>query len=333
MNRCGRAGLGLLLVLTTAAVADQSSLPRQGSVPAARRPGPARAAVEPTRPELEAPATSRREILRLHLASAPFPDPARRVGFRYRNAEYPANPHYVDSSVAVLIPPGFFPDGPVNLVFFFHGWNSSIDDAQKRFDLYRQFSQSHVQALLVLPELAWNAPDSYGGKLERAGGFARMVHELLENLHARGRIATARVGTIALAGHSGAYRVIAEILEHGDLAAAIREVWLFDALYACTGRYAAWIREDRGRFVSVSAADGFENTDVDGLIARLRAGGVPFELARDEADGAQDLQSRVLFLMSDTDHYGVVADHEEFRRLLQASPELAPCRPDWSGPL
>ena len=63
------------------------------------------------------------------MAAAPFPAPGRRDGYRYGGTDYPANPHYVDSSVAVLVPTGLPSGGPVNLVFFFHGWNSSIDDA------------------------------------------------------------------------------------------------------------------------------------------------------------------------------------------------------------
>ena len=126
--------------------------------------------------------TAQGDILKLRLTSAPFPHPGRQNGYELDQTLYPADPHYVDSSVIVFVPRKFRAADMINLVFFFHGWNSSIDDAQKRFDLYRQFSQSGVQALLVLPELAWNAPDSFGGKLEEKGGFTRLVHELLETL-------------------------------------------------------------------------------------------------------------------------------------------------------
>jgi hypothetical protein len=208
-------------------------------------------------------------------------------------------------------------------VFFFHGWNSTIDDEQQRFELYRQFSESGDNALLVLPEMARNAPDSYGGKLEEEGGFARMVDELLKVLLAEGEIRVARAGAIVLAGHSGAYRVIAQILDHGGMTDNIREVWLFDALYDLTDQYNAWIERTGGRFVSVSAEDGEMTTAVDGLISALRDEGVPIEIARDDPDNdAVALRSRVLFLRSDSDHYGVVFDRDEFRRLLETSPAL-----------
>jgi hypothetical protein len=264
------------------------------------------------------------DTIKLRLKSAPFPHPDRENGYEYDQVQYPADPHYVDSTVAVFVPRGFRPDGPVNLVFFFHGWDSTIDDAQQKFDLYRQFSLSGAKGLLVLPELAWNAPDSFGGKLEEKGGFTRLVDELLGALATIGIIDGPRLGRVMLAGHSGAFEVIALILANGDLAANIREVCLFDAVYARIFQFAAWIERRAGRFVSVSSADGEETTVVDDLIAALKTDGVPYSVVTDDPDNdVQAMSARVVFLQSRSDHYGVVVDQDEFRRLLASSP-LAP---------
>jgi hypothetical protein len=286
--------------------------PRHGSyaVPAARQSSPSVPLVH----------TEQGDVLRLHLAGAAFPHAARRNGYRYGQVQYPAYPNYADSSVAIFVPRGFHSDRPVNLVFFFHGWNSSIDDAARKFDLYRQFFQSGAQALLVLPELALNAPDSFGGKLEEGGGFSRMVSELLARLSEANVIRTTRLGGIVLAGHSGAFQVIGSILVHGDLAAAIRGVVLFDGLYALADQYRRWIESTTCRFFSVIAADGEENTDVDALIDSLKNDCVAFKVARDDpASDPQVMGSRVVFLTSSSDHFGVVVDHDEFRRILSAS--------------
>jgi hypothetical protein len=314
MRLSERACLALLLFTAAAGLVHSGNAPQVNApVPADRARG------------AQVQRTPLGDIFRLRLKSAPFPDPGRRDGYQYMDTEYPADPHYTDSSVAVLVPPGFRSRGAINLVFFFHGWNSTIDDVQQKFDLYRQFFQSRTQAVLVLPELAWNAPDSYGGKLEKKGGFQQLVEELLKVLQVNGEIRSGRPGNIVLAGHSGAYRVIAQILAHGDLAANIKGVWLFDALYDLTDQYDEWIQCATGRFVSVSAADGEETTDVDGLIASLKDEGVPLEVAHDDPDNdIQTFHSRVLFLQSDSDHYGVVFDRDEFRRLLESSPALAP---------
>jgi len=55
----------------------------------------------------------------------------------------------------------------------------------------------------------------------------------------------------------------------------------------------------------------------------LKEEGVPFKVAREDlTTDSQTLNSRVLFLQSDSDHYGVVSDRGEFRKLLEASPVL-----------
>jgi hypothetical protein len=266
--------------------------------------------------------------LRLRLASTPFPHPLRNGGYAYGEVLYPADTHYSSSSVAVFIPRGFRARGPVNLVFFFHGWFTTIEDAAEQFQLYRQFAQSGARALLVMVEAARNAPDSFGGRLEEPGGFSRLVTELLRALAQEGIVPTANPGGLVLAGHSGAYRVIAEILSHGGLEAKIKEVYLFDALYDRTETFARWIKGGGGRFVSVSAADGEETTDVAELVAALRAEGIPLRIATDTSEGAAaDPFARaapVLFTFSDGDHYAVVGGHDEFRRLLRSSPLLAP---------
>ncbi len=302
------ARCGVLFIVSAASVLHSAAV---SPVPGAARPAP---------PAAE---TAGESYLRLHLASAPFPDSGRASGFQYGDSYYPADPHYVDSSVAVFVPPGYHGDGPTNLVFFFHGWFSSIDDARQRFDLPRQFSQSGAQALLVIPELAWNAPDSFGGKLEERGGFARLVDELLARLAARGVISGTSLGSIVLAGHSGAFEVMARILRNGDLATHIRQVLVFDGLYAYTNQFRRWIEQGYGSFVSVMAADGEETTDVDSLIGLLRDDGADFRVAPDDPDqDPETLQARVLFLRSASDHYGVISDRDEFRRILGASPAV-----------
>ncbi len=262
-------------------------------------------------------------LYRLSLRSAPFPHPDRENGYTYDQVDYPAESHYQSSSVAVFVPSGFRSTGPTDLVLFLHGWFSSIDDAEQRFDLYRQFAASRVQALLVVPELALNAPDSFGGKLEDKGGFARFVDELLGQLAARGVIRSRAVGRIVLAGHSGAFEAIGAILRNGDLAVSIKEVVIFDGLYAYTNQFRRWIEDSAGTFVTVMAADGEETTSVDALMDLLRGDGVAFRAAPDDPqDDAEDLASRVVFLKSSSDHYGVVSGREELRRILSASPVL-----------
>ncbi|MDA8410100.1 MAG: hypothetical protein M0001_06875 [Treponema sp.] len=254
-----------------------------------------------------------------NLPSAPFPHEAREDGYSLDDAVFNRDDHYDDSSVSVFVPPGWSPRGRVNLVFFFHGWMSSREEAISGFDLFDQFSQSGVKALLVVPETAVHAPDSFGGKFEDQGGFARFVADLLHALDQDGIVPQARAGSIALAGHSGAYRVIASILRRGGLSANIREVWLFDALYAREAAFADWIASGKGRFICVSSKDSDTSDNAASLATLLHERGIDFTEAVDDPEDGDAIDARTVFLASESDHYGVVRDHSEFRTFLETS--------------
>jgi hypothetical protein len=284
---------------------------------------PLQAAGGPAAP-VERTRNSLGSTLKFELASAPFPNAARQNGYRYADLYYPPEDHYSDASVEVFVPAGFRPGSSVDLVFFFHGWYSSIDEAERGFQLTRQFAESGVNALLVLPETARRAPDSFGGNLEEAGGFARLVTELLGRLQAARVIGRAKPGRIVLAGHSGAYRLVSQVLERGGLEKNIREVYLFDALYDFEQLFAEWIEAGERRFVSLNVIGSETAAAAERLIGLLRRAGVHFTVGSDEQlQGGPALGSRVLFLRSSYDHYGVVSGADQFGRILRSSPQLA----------
>jgi hypothetical protein len=271
--------------------------------------------------------------LSFDLPSAPFPHADRAEGYSLEGSFYGREGHYADSSVSVFVPPGFKPSKRVNLVFFFHGWMSSKETAEADFGLRAQFVGSGVDALLVLPETGVMVPDSFGGKFEDAGGFARFVGDLLLALD-RAEVAPGAgsvgggAGTIALAGHSGGYRVIASILRRGGLESSIGEVWLFDALYAREEAFADWIGQRRGRFICVSSRGADSGSNADFLASLLRDRGLTF-VSIDESGGLDParLAAPVLFVTSDADHYGVVRERGEFGTFLASSRRLSP----WAG--
>ena len=165
----------------------------------------------------------------------------KRAQAHVRGKTYPADVHYADSTVAIFVPKGFRAGDATNLVFYFHGWRNNVDDTMKQFKVAEQLAASGVNAVLVLAEGPKNSPDSFGGRLEETGVFAGLVGDVLATLKARGVVAATKPGSIVLAGHSGAYRVMAFILTRGGLTANVREVYLFDALYGQTEKFAHWI--------------------------------------------------------------------------------------------
>lgn len=251
------------------------------------------------------------------MQNAPFPDAERENGYDLDDSHFDRDAHYADSSVSVIVPAGWHPSGTIDLVFFFHGWMSSRQEAIRDFDLAGQFAASGVRAILVVPETAVNSPDSYGGKFEREGGFSRFVAELLSRLDSAGIVPGARAGSIALAGHSGGYRIVASILRRGGLASSIREVWLFDALYARETTFADWVARKQGRFICLSARNSDTGDRAAALAGHLAAQGLEV-LRGDDAEPAAP-ERGALFLSSESDHFGVVRDRAEFEGFLATS--------------
>jgi hypothetical protein len=249
-----------------------------------------------------------------------FPHEKRAQGHTYEGKAYPADVHYSDRTVAIFVPKRFRAGDATDLVFYFHGWRNNVDDTFAKFRVAEQLAASGVNAVLVLPEGPRNAPDSFGGKLEETGVFSSLVSDVLATLKTRGVIESTKPGAIVLAGHSGAYRVIAFILTRGGLTANIREVYLFDALYGQTEKFAHWIDHFPGRLVDIYTAEGGTRDESLALMDDLRAWGIPFAAVPESAVTPDLLKkNRLVFIDSALEHNEVVAKNEQLRAFLTAS--------------
>jgi hypothetical protein len=249
-----------------------------------------------------------------------FPHEKRAQGHTYEGKSYPADVHYSDRTVAIFVPKGLRAGDATNLVFYFHGWRNNVDDTFAKYRVAEQLAASAVNAVLVFAEGPKNAPDSFGGKLEETGVFSSLVSDVLGALKARGVIVNTKPGLIVLAGDSGAYRVMAFILTRGGLTANIREVYLFDALYGQTEKFAHWIDRFSGKLVDIHTADGGTRGESLDLMDDLRAWDIPF-IAVPESAVTPDLlkKNRLVFIDSALAHDDVVAKNEQFRAFLTAS--------------
>lgn len=249
-----------------------------------------------------------------------FPHEKRAQGHTYEGKTYPADLHYSDRTVAIFVPKGFRAGEETSFVFYFHGWRNNVDGTLKQFSVAEQFAASGVNAVLVLAEGPKDAPDSFGGKLEETGVFASLVSDVLSTLKARGVVESTKPGSIVLAGHSGAYRVMAFILTRGGLTADIREVILFDALYGQTEKFAHWIDRFPGRLVDIYTKDGGTRDQSLDLMDDLRAWDIPFAAVPESAVTQELLRkNRLVFIDSALEHNDVVAKNEQFRVFLTAS--------------
>ena len=85
---------------------------------------------------------------------------------------------YNDSRVLLHIPRGFDVRRPAIMVVFLHGHGATLQrDVIERQRVPEQVSEAGVNAVLVAPQLAFDAADSSAGKLWEHGGFQRFLEE------------------------------------------------------------------------------------------------------------------------------------------------------------
>jgi hypothetical protein len=263
------------------------------------------------------------KVIHFVSAYAPFPDTARDRGHLDGDSIFqPRAGHYDDSSVLMVVPRGFKAGSKVDLVFWFHGWHNNIDTALRFYGLARQFAASGVNAILVLPEAARQAADSYAGKLGQEGDFRLLVKDVVAELVKQGvEPPGTTAGHVIVGGHSGGFLAIADILDKGEQ--PVDAVWLFDALYSHVGSFMDWIGRGRGehRFVHWFTNKGGGTDEVsDTMMLRLRQKGIHFGLVEEGLVTPAALRSnKVLFVHSPREHNVIINDPDDFLLLLENS--------------
>ena len=250
-----------------------------------------------------------------------FPDSGREKGHIYDSVFYSAADHYHDSAVLMIIPGNLHPSKKINLIFWFHGWRNNIDTALEFYQLKKQFLASGVNAVLVLAETAKNAPDSYGGRLEEPGLFHQLVNDVIHQLEINHLVPNHTMpGEIMLAGHSGAFRVIARILQNGQ--EPVQEVFLFDALYGETDKFMNWINQNpHHHFVHWFTNQGGGTDEVSlTMMQELKEKQISFLLTEEAGIKPETIRNyRILFVHSLREHNVIINNPDNFQILLENS--------------
>jgi len=249
-----------------------------------------------------------------------FPDTGRANGHEYDKVLYDATTHYSDSSVLIIVPPKFDATKKIDMVFWFHGWGNNIDSSAVRYDLINQFVNSKINAILVLAETAKDAPDSYGGKLERPNEFKELVDDVMLKL-VKEKVINKKhpTGNVVLAGHSGAYRVMAYILQNGNV--PVKEVILFDALYAETDKFIKWIKEDTAhRFINIYTNGGGTDVESKEMVKQLTNENIDsYILEESQLTPGVLQQHRIVIIHSLHEHNDIIQRPDNFKLFIQNS--------------
>ncbi|MGZ3776540.1 MAG: hypothetical protein ACXVIY_06035 [Mucilaginibacter sp.] len=272
---------------------------------------------------VSAQTTDNAVIFHISSTHTSFPDTGRAKGHVYDKVMYSTAQHYSDSTVLIIAPKHLDAKKQVDLIFWFHGWRNSVDSAAVKYQLIRQFLASKLNAVLVLAETAKDSPDSYGGKLENTGVFKALVSDVLTGLRSKHLIAkNCTSGHIILAGHSGAYRVMARIIQNGQM--PVDETILFDALYAETEKFMSWIQTDPShRFIDIYTNHGGTDDETRGMMKLLDTIHTTYVSTEESAVTHQTLQAnRLVFIHSLNEHDKIIANPDNFLLYLENEPLL-----------
>jgi hypothetical protein len=267
--------------------------------------------------------------------------------FALDNAPFPTpGSAYSDDTVIVFVPAHFRyrRDEGVPLLVHFHGHNTTADRALAQHELPQQLADSKQNALLVVPSLATMAADSACGKLESAGGLARLLSEAVVATaeDGRGTLGPAAFprdaprGTVCISAHSGGYHAAASCIRGGGV--DIRETYLFDSLYAehdvfrewtISGRRASMLR--RHKLISYFTPGGATETLNNTLRADLEHAGVLCALESQEGSLSRHELSHVqaVFVRTDIGHSNVTWENNALRDCLFASALPRHLRSTW----
>jgi hypothetical protein len=262
------------------------------------------------------------ELLLVHLSSAPFPHPQRAEGHKYKDQFFSAAEHYSNDTVAIFIPRNFQENDKIDFVVHFHGWNNNVEGVLKKYQLIEQLIASGRNAVLIVPQGPYNASDSFGGKLEDPDGFRRFMKDVQDILRQKSALKNKEftLGNIILSGHSGGYQVISSIVDHGGLTDHVKEVWLFDALYARTDKFLAWWDKSHGRLIDLYTEHGGTKGETESLLATLKDRGTALFSAKDtDATPTNLRENRILFIFTDLPHDDVIHKRKVFELFLNTS--------------
>jgi hypothetical protein len=193
---------------------------------------------------------------------------------------------YSDNRVLVHVPPGFDARKPGVIVVFFHGHGATLErDVRDRQLLPKQITESGANAVLVAPQLAYDAADSSAGKFWERDGFKRFMAEAADRLASvygdpRAAETFANMPVVVVA-YSGGFETAASSLSIGGVGKRVIGVVLLDALYGHLDKFASWIAKNRHAFFVSSYTTHNKRRD-DDLAQTLRGKGIP---VKDELDG------------------------------------------------
>lgn len=225
---------------------------------------------------------------------------------------------YNDNSTIILIPKSFKKNQAFQLFFWFHGWGNNINQTLESFKLEEELIASGINAILVLPEAAKNANDSYAGKWEKANVFSTYLNELKDFLNNKSLIEAEQPHSLIFAGHSGAANVLTRLMQHNTH--HVKGVLLFDAINYEVDKIANFLQQSTTtKFITLFSPKSSFAANSLKLAQVLEKRKIGYLQKQDTQFLAGDLhQSRIILLPSQLHHNDVATTNHYISKFLKA---------------
>ncbi|MGE0787164.1 MAG: hypothetical protein AB7S26_15945 [Sandaracinaceae bacterium] len=212
---------------------------------------------------------------------------------------------------------------PIHVVVFLHGWSGCArvlaypgqvrcharDREHEGWDLIGRFDEAHVNALFIIPQLAYEVRDGSAGRLLEPGHFRVLLDQILDGAR-RAHPFDGTLARVTLLAHSAGYESALAVLSRGGVERELRDVVLFDALYRGHQPFGEWaLGAPERRLVSLHTGNGRPVRQCELLVALVRRGMPPSEVVVDPPPNARFARGRVIVGRSPAPHGEVPARH------------------------
>ncbi|MFC4230327.1 hypothetical protein ACFOW1_00390 [Parasediminibacterium paludis] len=253
----------------------------------------------------------------------------KQLSFQSNNAMFPDNrfnPNYSsndsrfnDNTTILFVPKYFNKNKPWHYFLWFHGWNNNIYSTLEQFKLREQLNASGINAILVMPEAAKNAQDSYCGKWEQANYFNRFMKDINDKLVGENIINPNSNGDLMIAGHSGASRVLVQIINFSNL--PIKSILLFDAISGNEDKIANYLQHHTNcSLINLYTNKPNTNASSKKLQQIIQKNGLQFVQKEDTQFAENDMRKTSILLMHTLlSHNDVTTSNDYIAKFLKAT--------------
>jgi hypothetical protein len=234
------------------------------------------------------------------------------------NTKYAAtDSRFNNNNTIVYVPKHFDKNKPWQFFLWFHGWNNNIERTLEQFKLREQLEGSGINAILVMPEGARDAQDSYCGKWEQPNYFNDFMGDVKQKL-AEMKVVDNTSGNhpLIIAGHSGAAVVLVQIMDHANI--PINGMLLFDAISANVDKIVACLQRNINcKLINLYTDRPNTSANSKKLVGLLKTKGLCILEKEDQDFSETDVTvCRVLSLHTQLSHNDVATSNNYIKRFL-----------------